>query len=556
MASIESHGFCDNALFVERFFPSTSFASLIQWLPPIDSLDNQFLGEYSRKAKGKSKKLKVKHQKNKENDSMNRRDFLKGIGLGAAALAVSGSASSNQQASSRTKKKLNFVFFLIDDLGWTDVGCYGSSFYETPNIDKLASEGMRFTDAYAACPVCSPTRASIVAGKYPARLGITQWIGASQKPTKYVDRLPLEEITIAEVFKREGYATGFVGKWHLAPPDSKRRADFYPDRQGFDINIGGDYSGAPPTYFYPYKNKRRALEMMPAGGEEGEYLTDRLTDESLKFLEANKDRPFLLYLSHYAVHTPLESKQNLTDKYKAKAEKLPKPVGPRFIPVYGRYMTKCVQDNPTFAGMVQSVDESVGRVMKKLEELGVADNTVVIFMSDNGGLSTVPREAPTSNLPLRAGKGWLYEGGIREPMIIKWPGVVKPGSVCSEPVTSTDFYPTMLEMAGLPLMPEQHVDGVSLMPLLTNKGKLDRKAIYWHYPHFHGSGSRPSGAVRAGDYKLIEWYENNRIELYNLKNDLGERNDLATQMPKRAAELRRMLHRWRRQTKAKMPTPG
>jgi len=485
-----------------------------------------------------------------KNNFMNRRDFLKTIGLGAAALVVPGCASGTLQATNKPNKKLNFVFFLIDDLGWTDLGCYGSSFYETPNIDKLASEGMRFTDAYAACPVCSPTRASILAGKYPARLGITQWIGGSNQPTEYRHYMPLEEVTVAEALKSAGYATGFVGKWHLG------NKPYYPEHQGFDINIGGDSSGAPPTYFYPYKKRNRALEMMPPGGEEGEYLTDRLTDESLKFLEANKHRPFLLYLSHYAVHTPIESKPALTDKYKAKAEELPASDGPRFTPVYGRYKTRQVQDNPAFAGMVQSVDESVGRVMKKLEEMGVADNTVVIFMSDNGGLSTVPREAPTSNLPLRAGKGWLYEGGIREPMIIKWPGVVKQGSVCSEPVTSTDFYPTMLEMAGLTLMPKQHVDGESLVHLLKGRGKLNRKAIYWHYPHYHGSGNRPSGAVRAGDYKLIEWYEDNSVELYNLRNDMGEKHDLAKEMPQKAAELQSMLGRWRKQMRAKMPASG
>jgi len=481
---------------------------------------------------------------------MNRRDFIKTIGLGAVALAVPGCASGNSLTANKTNKKLNFVFFLIDDLGWTDVGCYGSSFYETPNIDGLASEGMRFTDAYAACPVCSPTRASILAGKYPARLGITQWIGGSNQPTEYRHYMPLEEVTVAEALKSAGYATGFVGKWHLG------NKPYYPEHQGFDINIGGDYSGAPPTYFYPYKKRNRALEEMPPGGKEGEYLTDRLTDESLKFLEVNKDRPFLLYLSHYAVHTPIESKPALTDKYKAKAEKLPPDDEPRFVQVYGRYKTRQVQDNPAFAGMVQSVDESVGRVMKKLEELGVADNTVVIFMSDNGGLSTVPREAPTSNLPLRAGKGWLYEGGIREPMIIKWPGVVKPRSVCSEPVTSTDFYPTMLEMAGLPLIPKQHIDGESLVHLLKGRGKLNRKAIYWHYPHYHGSGNRPSGAVRAGDYKLIEWYEDNSVELYNLRNDMGEKHDLAKKMPQKAAELQSMLRKWRKQMKAKMPASG
>jgi len=487
---------------------------------------------------------------------MNRREFIKAMGFGAAALAVPGCAGINSQAASEPKQKLNFVFILIDDLGWTDLGCYGSSFYETPNIDRLASEGMRFTEAYAACPVCSPTRGSIMAGKYPARLGITQWIGGSQKPTEYADRLELEEVTIAEVLNGQGYATGFVGKWHLSPRTADIRADFYPDKQGFDVNIGGDWSGAPPTYFYPYKKRNRALEEMPPGGEEGEYLTDRLTDESLKFIEVNKDRPFLLYLSHYAVHTPIESKQTLTDKYKAKVEKLPAGEKGQFASVYGRYNTRLVQDNPAYAGMVQSVDESIGRVMKKLEELGVADNTAVIFMSDNGGLSTVPREGPTANLPLRAGKGWLYEGGIREPMFIKWPGVVKPESVCDEPVTSTDFYPTMLEMAGLNLMPEQHIDGVSLIPLLKKKGRLRRKAIYWHYPHYHGSGNRPSGAVRAGDYKLIEWYEDNSVELYNLKSDIGEKNDLAKEMPEKAAELQGMLGRWLKQMNAKMPAAG
>ncbi|HCO92573.1 MAG TPA: sulfatase [Phycisphaerales bacterium] len=488
--------------------------------------------------------------------SMNRRDFLKALGFGAAALAGSAGLGLGQAASAARRKsgKLNFVFFLIDDLGWTDLGCYGSTFYETPNIDRLASEGMRFTDAYAACPVCSPTRGSIVTGKYPARLGITQWIGGPNQPTPYRHYLPLEEVTIAEALKRAGYATGFVGKWHLATRDPDR-AKYYPDRQGFDVNIGGDSSGAPPTYFWPYSRRNRTLETMPPGGAEGEYLTDRLTDESLKFLDANKDGPFLLYLSHYAVHTPIESKQALTDKYKSRAEKLPETGGPKFAPVYGRYKTRMVQDNPAYAGMVQSVDESVGRVMKKLAELGVDGNTAIIFMSDNGGLSTVAREGPTCNLPLRAGKGWLYEGGIREPMIIKWPGVVRPGGVCSEPVTSTDFYPTMLQMTGLPLTPEQHVDGVSMVPLLKGTGRLRRKAIYWHYPHYHGSGNKPSGAIRAGDYKLIEWYEDNSIELYNLKDDLGEQNDLASSMPKKAAELRGLLHQWLRQTKATVPTP-
>ncbi|UCD49174.1 MAG: sulfatase [Phycisphaerales bacterium] len=480
---------------------------------------------------------------------MNRRDFLKAAG--AAAFAW-GQGVSQLLARDDAPARPNFVFFLIDDLGWADLGCYGSTFYETPNIDRLASEGTRFTNAYAACPVCSPTRASIVTGKYPARLGITQWIGGPNEPTPYRHYLPLQEVTIAEALKQAEYATGFVGKWHLSTR-GEDRFEYYPDRQGFDVNIGGDWSGAPPTYFHPYEKRGRKLETMPPGGKEGEYLTDRLTDESLRFLEANKDKPFLLYLSHYAVHTPIESKQALTEKYQAKAKTLPALEGPHAQPVYGRYQTRMVQDNAPYAGMVQSVDESVGRVMDKLEELGLEENTVVIFMSDNGGLSTVPREGPTCNLPLRAGKGWLYEGGIREPMLIKWPGAAKPGSVCDETVTSTDFYPTMLEMAGLPLRPAQHVDGVSLVPLLKKTGTLQRDAIYWHYPHYHGSGNRPSGAVRAGDYKLIEWYEDGHVELYNLRDDLSEQKDLAAAEPAKTAELRQMLHAWRNRMNGKMP---
>jgi arylsulfatase A-like enzyme len=485
-------------------------------------------------------------------DLLDRRGFLKAVGI-AAALGLSGSVEGAGLGGGRSQqppRQPNFVFFLIDDLGWRDLGCFGSTFYETPNIDRLAAQGMRFTNAYAACPVCSPTRASIMTGKYPARLGITDWIGAPQKPTAYREYLPLEETTIAEAIKEAGYATGYVGKWHLATSDADR-AKYYPDRQGFDVNIGGDNSGSPPTYFYPYVKGKRSLETMPPGGKDGEYLTDRLTDEAIKFMEASKDRPFLLYLAHYAVHTPLESQQDLAERYRAKAAELPQSPGPQ--PVYGPYKTRQAQNHAVYAAMVQSVDESVGQVLRKLEDLGLEQNTIVIFMSDNGGLSTVAREGPTCNLPLRAGKGWLYEGGIREPMIVKWPGVTKAGSVCHETVISTDFYPTMLEMAGLPLKPEQHMDGLSFVPLLRQSGALERKAIYWHYPHYHGSGNRPSGAVRAGDYKLIEWYEDGRVELYNLKDDIGEQKDLAASMPDKTAELRRMLHAWCQDVGAKMP---
>ncbi|UCF43700.1 MAG: sulfatase-like hydrolase/transferase [Planctomycetota bacterium] len=473
---------------------------------------------------------------------MNRRDFLK---LSAGAGAMTLMPGCLLAAPEPKRKKLNFVFILIDDMGWTDPGCYGSTFYETPNIDKLAAEGMRFTNAYAASPVCSPTRASIMTGKYPARLGITQWIGAPDKPVKYVHNMPTEEPTIAEALRQAGYTTAFIGKWHLG------NKPYYPEHQGFDINIAGNRKGHPHDgYFSPYN-----LENLD-DGPKGEYLTDRLTDECLEFLDENSDKPFLLYLSYYAVHTPMQAKKDLIDKYTSKAEKLPPSDGPHYLAEGDNIMTNQVQDHPVYAAMVQSTDESIGRLMNKLEALGLAGNTAVIFMSDNGGLSTrKSKNIPTSNLPLRAGKGWLYEGGIRVPMTIKWPGRVKPPSVCNEPVTSTDFYPTMLQMANLPLRPNQHIDGLSLVPLLTGTGKFDRDAIYWHYPHYHGSGSRPGGAVRAGNYKLIEFYEDNRVELYNLKNDISEKRNLAEKMPQKTAQLKKMLRSWRESVRARMPKP-
>ena len=479
---------------------------------------------------------------------MNRRNFIKGLGAGLAAVLM-------PRCEAASEKKLNFVFFLVDDMGWRDAVCYGSTFYETPNIDRLARDGMRFTDAYAACPVCSPTRASIMAGKYPARMGTTDWFGAPQPdtvgqhwtknksmlPAPYLDRMPLEEVTLAETLRQAGYTTFFAGKWHLGGEG------YFPEDQGFDVNKGGHHRGSPPGgYFSPYNNPRLS------SGPKGEYLTDRLTDESVQFLDTVGDKPFLLYLSHYAVHTPLQSKKDLEEKYKAKAARLPPAEGPKFIPE-GQRQARQVQDHAVYAGMVQSMDESLGRVMDKLRELGLEDNTAVIFMSDNGGLST-SEGSPTSNVPLRAGKGWLYEGGIREPMIIKWPGRVQPGSVCSEPVISTDFYPTMLEMAKLPPRPGQHVDGVSLVPLLAQKGGLPRKAIFWHYPHYGNQGGFPGSAIRAGDWKLIENFENTRVELYNLKEDVGEQKNLADSMPAKAAELHESLKHWRNSVGAKYPT--
>lgn len=481
---------------------------------------------------------------------MERREFLKLTASAAVAAFVPRAVLGSDESGS---KKTNFVFILIDDMGWTDAACFGSKFYETPNIDKLASEGMKFTNAYAACPVCSPTRASILAGKYPARMNLTDWIPGRQskgpRPCEkligpsFNQQMSLKELTLAEALKEAGYTTCFVGKWHLGDEM------YYPEYQGFDINIAGISYGWPiGGYFTPYKNPK--LE----DGPEGEYLTDRLTDEALKFLGDNSNKPFLLYLSHYAVHTPLESRKNLTEKYEAKAAELPSQRSPRFVPE-GNRKARQVQDHPVYAGMLQSTDESVGRIMKKLEELGIADNTVVIFMSDNGGLSTA-EGSPTSNVPLRAGKGWLYEGGIREPMIIKWPAAVKPGSVCNEPVISNDFHPTILEIAGLPKRPNQHIDGLSLVPILKQTANLDRKAIYWHYPHYSNQGGRPGSAVRAGKYKLIEFYEDNHLELYNLEKDISEKQNLASQMPEKTAELRTMLHNWLKSVGAYMPEPN
>ena len=489
-----------------------------------------------------------------------RRDFLKTMALGAGALMLPGSPITF--ACGHRQKRPNFVFFLVDDLGWVDTGVYGSTFYETANIDRLASEGMLFTDAYAASPVCSPTRASIMTGKNPARLNITNWIGGKQKgqllPAPYEHQLALEEVTLAEAFKEAGYATGFIGKWHLGDEA------YFPEHQGFDINIGGHGAGRPASYFYPYKsaNPQNTRLEVPGldGGSEGEYLTDRITEESLKFIEKNRDRPFLLYLSHYAVHTPIQSKQQLKDRYAAKAARIEEHPVPRFQNETGLATTRIVQDHPGYAGMIQSIDESLGGVMAKLDELGLSENTVVIFMSDNGGLSTKAgdrRTAPTGNVPLRAGKGWLYEGGIREPMIIKWPNVVKAGSVCNQPVVSMDFFPTMLAMADLPQKPRQHVDGQNLVPLLRQKGSIERDAIFWHFPHYHSeSGNRPCGAIRMNNYKLVEWFEDGRIEMYDLQEDPGETTDLSRKFPARAKELKEKLADWRVDVDARMPTPN
>ncbi len=442
----------------------------------------------------------------------------------------------------------NIVFILADDLGWADLGCYGSTFYETPHLDRLAKQGMRFTAAYAACNVCSPTRASVLSGKYPARLHLTDWLpGRPDRPDQKLNHpiilqhLPLEEVTIAEALKEGGYATAFIGKWHLGGPA------LYPEKQGFDVNVGGCDKGHPPSYFSPYR-----IPTLP-DGPPGEFLTDRLTDEAVKFIESSKSKPFFLYLSHYAVHTPLQARPEVIAKYQAKAARLAS-AGPEFSSDLGRQVRQ-VQRHAIYAAMVESLDDSVGRIMKKLAELGLDQNTVIIFTSDNGGLSTA-EGSPTSNLPLRMGKGWNFEGGVREPLLVNWPGVALPSSVCDVPMISTDYYPTLLEMALLPPRPQQHLDGVSLVPLLQGRTAPNERALFWHYPHYSNQGGGPGGAVQMGDFKLIEDFEDMRVQLFNLKTDVGEEHDLAARMPEKAAALREQLHAWREAVQAQMMTPN
>jgi len=452
----------------------------------------------------------------------------------------------------------NVVVILIDDLGWRDLGVTGSTFYDTPAVDRLAAEGTRFARFYAASPVCSPTRASIMTGKYPARLGINNWIGGGDtarlvEPPN-VTQLPLDEVTIGEAFRDAGYATAYFGKWHLGA------AGFMPRDQGFDVMRAVNEAGQPGAYFYPYRNDDWPVTNVPdlAGDAPGDYLTDRLTDEALGFLREPRDRPFFLVLAHYAVHTPLQAKPDLEARYAAKRDALPVDTAP-FTPEHGGAYTKERQDQPVYGGMIRSMDESVGRVLDTIDSLGIADRTIVVFVSDNGGLSTLPRagpRVPTSNRPLRAGKGWVYEGGIRIPLVVRWPGVVPAGRVSEIPAITTDLYPTLLDLAGLPARPAQHLDGVSLAPELRGAGGIPSRPLFWHFPHYHGSGHRPAGAVRQGRFKLIEWFESGSVELYDLAADSGESVDLAGAEPQRARALREVLARWRAEVGARMPEPN
>jgi arylsulfatase A len=490
-----------------------------------------------------------------------------------------------------TSVRPNVVFILADDLGWRDLGCYGSQFYETPHIDRLASQSTRFTDAYAACHVCSPTRASLMTGKYPARLQLTDWLtGRKDFPFQRLlnapihQQLPLSELTLAEALKEHGYRTAHIGKWHLG------EEPYGPLQQGFDIQIPNWNKGWPKTGYYA------PFEMDGLQDQAGQYLTDRLTDEAERFIESHRDQPFFLYLSHFAVHDPIQGRSDLVEKYQAKLKQWKSNPQPEFIlegnpddphplsqedllqrlkqPAWAGFQVlpdrtvkiKQRQDNVHFAAMVQSLDESVGRLLAKLQALDLAQKTIVVFYSDNGGMSAANFGKPdrivgrsrldeafaTSNLPLRGAKGWLYEGGIRVPLLIHWPGGNQSAGECHHPVTSTDLYPTLLEMVGVPPRPEQHLDGASLVALLRGAPSMSRQAIYWHFPHYSNHGMQsPGAAIRAGDYKLIEYFENQTLQLFNLKHDIGEQHDLANTEPAKRDELHQLLRQWRTTVSAK-----
>lgn len=460
--------------------------------------------------------------------------YLKYIGIGLIALTL-----LFVKCDRKDKTSPNVVFFLVDDLGWKDLSCYGSEFYDTPNLDELAEEGVRFTDAYAACPVCSPSRAAIMTGKHPVTVNITDWIpGMGYKraddpklrPPEDIHNMPLEEVTLAEALKEKGYKTFFAGKWHLG-----ETAEYWPEHQGFDINKGGHNKGSPPGgYYSPYNNPR--LE----DGPEGEYLTDRIGDESLKFLESIDDNPFLLYLSFYTVHSPIQGCDKYDQHYMEEKQELTDRGEPK-VRIEHRGKTRLNQSDHKYAAMVRSMDENVGKVLDKLEELKLAENTIIIFTSDNGGLTTTRKYGPTSVLPLRAGKGWCYEGGIRVPLIVRTPEMDR-GKICSYPVTSMDYYPTILDLAGFPLKEKQHIDGESFAGYLEKPGKKYDRTLVWHYPHYHGSTWRPGSAIRHNQWKLIEFYEEETVELYDLSEDISERNDLADEMPEKAENLRKKMH--------------
>jgi arylsulfatase A len=465
---------------------------------------------------------------------MNRRVFFKTAGWAIASTALTGCRpASISSIPPKAERPPNILLIMIDDLGWTDLHCQGNNRLETPNIDRLATQGMLFTDAYAAAPVCSPTRAAIMTGQSPARLAITNHLpdqkqfqpdNATLRSAETVDHLSLDYVTIAERLKEAGYANAFIGKWHLSGKReemSTAEPTRRPEWQGFDLNVGGCCYGGPPSYFEPYKNPTIQ------DGKKGEYLTERLADEAIDFMHKHQAQPFFIALWNYTVHWPMQAPQDLIDKYK----------------------TRTGLKDHRYAAMIEAMDTHIGRVLASLDSLKLTDDTLVIFTSDNGAYGDV-----TDLHPLRGCKGYLYEGGIRVPLIVRWPGKVKPGTTCTTAVISTDFYPTILEVAGLKPETGKPLDGESIVPLIRQRGPLQRQAIYFHYPNyaFHG-GNRLGGAIREGDYKLIEYYDDGSVELYNLAKDIGEHQDLSQQLPQKAHAMKEKLDQWLRTSGARMP---
>ena len=451
---------------------------------------------------------------------------------------------------SAQERRPNVVLFLIDDMGLHDLSVEGSDFYRSPNIDQLAHDGMRFTQGYANCRVCSPSRASIQLGKFTARHGITNWIGAKSGmewkrddpllPAEYLHALPHDDVSLAEALRDAGYRTFFAGKWHLGGEGS------LPTDHGYEFNVGGHDRGSPPGgYFTPYNNP------WMQDGPPGESLTLRLGNETASFIREHRDEPFFAMLSFYSVHGPVQTTRALWDKYRKAAPPL-EPGHSRFK-VDRTLPVRQVQDHPVYAGMVETTDTAVGRVLNTLDELGLRDSTIVIFTSDNGGVSSGDAYS-TSNLPLRGGKGRQWEGGIREPFYIRYPAVTQPGSTCDVPVTGADFYPTVLELCGLPPRLQQHVDGVSLVPLLKGES-IPPRPLYWHYPHYDNQGGEPSSLLRDGEWKLIHYYEDGRNELYDLAVDPTEESDLSRSYPVRTAAMAKQLEDWLLSVGAKFPSP-
>jgi len=454
-------------------------------------------------------------------------------------IAARSTAAGDEQA----ERPPNVVLIVADDLGWADLACYGGDLHETPNLDRLARQGIRFSDAYAAAPVCSPTRAAVMTGKHPARLHMTIWHEASANPPRNrplippvtLGNLPHSETTLAEILQSAGYATAHVGKWHLG--DSAH----FPNNHGFDLNIGGTHWGAPPTFFYPYRGpfgrskEPRYVPDLPFG-KPGEYLTDRLTSESLAIIDRLHDRPFFLHLAFHSVHTPIEAKAETVNHFR------------------GKLRDGLQHRNATYAAMVHHLDENVGRVMDRLDELDIAEETILLFTSDNGGyVNQYSGTRVTNNHPLRSGKGSLYEGGLRVPLIVRWPGVTPVGTTCREPVTSCDLLPTLIDAVSLAAGKDQAPDGVSLLPLLEDPdATLEREAVYFHYPHYYPT-TTPVSALRVGHWKLLEYFEDQSVELYDLENDLGESRNLASAQPQRVRDLLQRLHRWRAEVGAQLP---